>query len=265
MRNVMNAVIAAMILVCGTAAAQSLGQIAVFHEKVGWIGQDAANAAADEILSNTTSTDIMAVNLDESASFLADSTGDGDVDVFFTFGYLPETVYAPGNAEPDDSIIEKYIEDGNLYLNTADYIFYVTLGGGANEVGGLQNVTDSAFDMWTDGNNVAPTADGSKYLPSLEGFQSNRSFRKEQVEADENWDYAVVFAEGPLGEDPAIIQHADYMGMVGIVMQVANDNLPRGAVVTELFNNWLPDAFPTTSVDPIGKSASLWGSLKSAE
>ena len=265
MRNAMNAVIAAMILVCGTAAAQSLGQIAVFHEKVGWIGQAAADAAADEILSNTTSTDIMAVNLDESASFLADSTGDGDVDVFFTFGYLPETVYAPGNAEPDDSIIEKYIEDGNLYLNTADYIFYVTLGGGANAVGGLQNVTDSTFDMWTDGNNVAPTADGSKYLPSLEGFQSNRSFKKAQVEADENWDYAVVFAEGPLGEDPAIIQHADYMGMVGIVMQVANDNLPRGAVVTELFNNWLPDAFPTTSVDPIGKSASLWGSLKSAE
>ena len=36
MRNAMNAVIAAMILVCGTAAAQSLGQIAVFHEKVGW-------------------------------------------------------------------------------------------------------------------------------------------------------------------------------------------------------------------------------------
>ena len=258
-------VAAAMAALSGGAFAQSLGEIAVFHENVGWIGQAAADAAAEEILNGTDSADIMAVNKEDSASFLTASTGDGDVDVFFTFGYLPETVYAPGNTEPDGSLIENFIEDGNVYLNTADYIFYVTLGGGANGDNGLKTVTDSNFDMWTDGNAVDTTADASKYTPSLENFTSNRSFKDTQVEADAGWEYALVLGQGPLGSDPAILRHTDYGGYVGIVMQVSNDGLPRGAVVTELFNNWLPEQFPTTSVDPEGKTASLWGNLKGAE
>ncbi len=236
-----------------------LGEIAVFHSNVGWIGQAAADEAAAEVVANTSSTSISVVDMDGAAAFLSDNTSDGEVDVFFTFGYLPETVYEPGNSQEDGSLIEDFIEGGNIYLNTADYIFYVTLGGGANGENGLKTVTDSNFDMWTDGNVTSPTGDGAKYLPSLGEFTSNRSLKRDQVEADENWEYVAVFGEGDGGTDPAIIQNVNDMGMVGIVMQVSDDSLPRGAVITELFNNWLP---VISDVDAKGKSAVAWGELK---
>ena len=45
-------------------------------------------------------------------------------------------------------------------------------------------------------------------------------------------------------------------------MKVANDGLSRAAVALEIFNNWVPETIQPQSVDPIGKSAALWGSLK---
>ena len=257
-------------LVCAvslSASAQSvkLGQIAVFHANVGWIGAPAAATAADAVVAGVKSADIRKVTLAESAAWLNSNIGDGEADVFFTFGYLPETLYTPGNTQVDDSIIERFIDDGNVYLNTADYIFYVTLGGGANGENGLKTVTDSTFDMWTDGNAVVPTADGRRFTPSLANFTSNRSFKRAQVTADANWSYVTVFAEGAGGQDPAIIKDARTGGMVGIVMQVSNDALPRGAVITELMNNWLPATFSTTAVEAEGKATTAWGTLKARQ
>ena len=107
-----------------------------------------------------------AYNLDGVAEWVEQNTGDGDVDCLVLFGYLPQTIYTPGNAQPDGSLVEEFIDDGNFVMNTADYIFYVTLGGGANADNGLKFITDSNFDLWTDGNAIKPTADGEKYTPS---------------------------------------------------------------------------------------------------
>lgn len=261
--RVIGALGALMLTVSLGASAQSpLGQIAVFHANVGWIGQAAADEAAAAVVADTNSASIEVVDLDGSADWLAANTNDGEADVFFTFGWLPETVYEPGNGQADGSLIEDFIEGGNVYLNTADYIFYVTLGGGTNGENGLKTVTDSEFDLWTDGNVATPTADGATYTPSLAEFTSNRSLKRDQVEADSNWEYVTVFAEGAGGTDPAIIQNVNDGGMVGVVMQVSDDSLPRGAVITELFNNWLPAMFNTTAVDPEGKTAATWGQLK---
>jgi len=240
------------------ASAQVLGQIAVYHANVGWIGQAAADEAAAEVVANTTIADITVVDMDGAADWLAANTNDGEADVFFTFGYLPETVYDPG----DGSLIEDFIEGGNVSLNTADYIYYVTLGGGSNGENGLKTITDSNFDLWTDGNVATPTADGAKYTPSLAEYTSNRSLKRDQVEADDNWEYVGVFAEGAGGTDPAIIQNVNDQGMVGVVMQVSDDTLPRGAVITEIFNNWLPAMFTTTAVEAEGKATSTWAALK---
>ncbi|MAF08891.1 hypothetical protein CMK11_00415 [Candidatus Poribacteria bacterium] len=116
------------------ASAQSLREIAVYHENVGWIGHAAADEAAAEIVANTAVTDISVVDMDGAAAWLVASTGDGGADVFFTFGYLPETAYEPGNAQADGSLIEDFIEDGNVALNTADHIF----GGARTATRGLR-------------------------------------------------------------------------------------------------------------------------------
>jgi hypothetical protein len=44
------------------------------------------------------------------------------------FGYFPVSLYTPGNAQADDSLGELFLEGGDMILNTADYIFYVTEG-----------------------------------------------------------------------------------------------------------------------------------------
>ena len=61
-------------------------------------------------------------------------------------GTLPVSLYKPGNVEQEDSIAEKFLEGGDMFVNTADYIFYVTQGGGKNGDKGLKTITDSNFD-----------------------------------------------------------------------------------------------------------------------
>ena len=50
--------------------------------------------------------------------------------------------------------------------------------------------------------------------------------------------------------------------MVGVVVQVSDDSLPRGAVITEFFNNWLPAILIASAIDADGKTASTWAALK---
>ncbi len=106
------------------------------------------------------------------------------------------------------------------------------------------------------------TVDGATYTPSLSESASNRPLKRDQVEADANWEYVGVPAEGDLGTDPAIIRDVNNGGMVGVVVQVSDDSLPRGAVITEFFNNWLPAILIASAIDADGKTASTWAALK---
>ena len=251
--------------VCGGGACESsgAGQMGVFYANVGWIAGAAAQAAGDAIIAGVrTFDDARAYDKDGIADWVEASTGDGDIDCLVMFGYLPETIYQPGNAQVDDSLVEEFLDDGNFVINTADYIFYVTVGGGANGDNGLKTVTDSNFDLWTDGNAIEPTADGEKYTPSLGNFTSNRSFKQAQVDADANWEAEVAFGKGPLGYDPVVLRHVETGGRVAIWMQVANDGLNRGEVALEIFNNWASEAILPQAVDPQGKASALWGGLK---
>lgn len=266
MRKLIYSVCAALMLAatCAEQKAQAnAGQMAVFYDNVGWIAGAKAKEIGDAIIAGVKSfQNPKAYDLDGVANWVERNTGDGDVDCLVMFGYTPQTIYKPGNGEPEGSLVEEFIDDGNFVMNTADYIFYVTQGGGANAAQGLQNITDSNFDMWTDGNVTEPTADGEKYTPSLGNFTSNRSFKPGQIDNDNKWEAEVVFGSGPLGYDPVILYNAETGGRVGIWMQVVNDGLNRADVALEIFNNWVPVSIEPQSVDPIGKSAALWGNLK---
>jgi hypothetical protein len=202
---------------------------------------------------------------DEIGDFSKAKTIDDAMDVIITFGYFPVSLYPPGNGKADGSVGEKFLEAGNMFINTADYIFYVTLGGGANGDTGLKNMTDSTFDLWTDGNSNKPSADGEKYTPSLKAFSAPRSFQLAQIEADDEWELEVAFGidGGETRADPAVIRNTEYGGRVCIALQVSDNSQPKGEVIAEILNNWLSEVVGAESVEPEDKLSITWGELKS--
>lgn len=255
----------AMMLVISSVAFAQIDKIAVFYESVGWIGADPAKAAGDAIVKDVkVANEVKVYNDADIATFAKANTADGNFDVIITFGYFPVSLYTPGNAQADGSVGELFLEGGDMILNTADYIFYVTEGGGTNGDTGLKNMTDSTLDLWTDNNINKPTAAGKKYAPSLpDSISAPRSFVLAQVESDPDWELEMAFAVSDDGTkaDPVIIHNTKYKGRVGICFQVADDAMPRGAVMTEIINNYLGPNI--TAVQPAAKATSTWGEIKS--
>lgn len=237
-----------------------IDKIALFTEAVSWTEVATAEAAADYIINNVTSANDIAVYNDaDIGTFAEENTDDGNLDIIITFGYFPPSLYPTENAQPDDSVGEKFLEGGDMLLNTADYIFYVSEANNGDT--GLKNMTDSEFDMWTDGATSKPTTDGQTYTPSLVEFGAGRCFRTEQIDADDDWEVEVAFggSEDGASVDPVIIRNLTYGGRVAIAFQ-AGGELPRAEVLTEMVDNYL--AQNVTAVEPNDKIASTWGQIK---
>jgi len=245
-------------------AADIMGQVAIFNEQVGWINAATAQAQTKIFVDGVKlARDIQVLGDADIAKWAKANTDDGNLDIIITFGYFPTSLYTPGNAQANDSVGELFLEGGDMFLNTADYVFYVTAGGGANGDVGLKNMTDSAFDCWTDGTITAPTDDGKKYIPSLpNSITAPRCFRSSQIDADQDWEIEIAFAEAGDNSDPAIIRNLTYGGRVGIFFQVSDDAYPRGKVLIELFDNWLKEVARYFAVDPQSKMATTWSSIK---
>lgn len=246
-------------------AAEIMGQIAIFNEQVGWISAATAKAQSQIVIDELKLTkNIQVLGDADIAKWAEANTDDGNLDIIITFGYFPTNLYAPGNANADGSVAELFLEGGDMFLNTADYIFYVTQGGGANGDTGLKNITDSNFDLWTDGAVTAPTEDGLKYIPSLpKSITAPRCFRISQIEGDGDWEMEIAFAQAGDNADPAIIRNLSYGGRVGVLLQVSDDAQPRGNVIVEMLNNWLKEKVRSVAVDPQSKLTTTWGEVKS--
>lgn len=248
-------------LVFSSLGLAQVDKIAIFTEAVSWTDVAAANAAADFIINNVASANDIAIYNDaDMAGFAEANTNDGDFDIIITFGYFPVSLYTPGNADPDGSIAELFLEGGDMFLNTADWIFYVTEGGGANGADGLKNLTDSAFDMGADGNKNTATDDGKSYTPSIpDSFEAVRVFKLDQIEADADWEVEKVFGSNGNNLDPVIIRNVTYGGRVAIAFQIGGVQ-PRGEVISEMIDNYLAGVI--TAVEPGDKLAVTWGGIK---
>jgi len=252
--------IAIVALVFSTLSWAQIDKIALFTEQVSWTDVATAEAAADYIMSNVDSANDIAVYSEaDIGTFAEDNTGDGDFDIIITFGWFPPSLYPAENAMPDDSVGEKFLESGDMLLNTADYIFYVSNPNNGDT--GLKNMTDSEFDMWTDGTTSKPTDAGTTYTPSVVEFGAGRCFRSDQIDADADWEVEVAFgaSDDGINVDPAIIRNLTYGGRVAIAFQ-AGGELPRAEVITEMIENYV--ALNVTPVEPKDKLATTWGGLK---
>ena len=199
--------------------------------------------------------------------WMLQTASDGSVDVLILYGLIPTTIYPPGNAMPDGSVAENWIEtrDGNTILNHADYLGFWSTGninqdgqvGVQNGHGTLQNLMDTpSIAIPVDGANIPMfvTADGNGLTPSLVNFQSDRPFPLYQFQGD--WFAEKIFASNT-GDaratlaDPIIVRDGD-RGRIAIVHQTLLENNPKGEVAAEIIINYLfVDAVVSISPSPV--------------
>ena len=180
-------------------------------------------------------------------NWMVETTGNGAVNVCILYGVLPSTIYAPGNTEPDGSIVENWIEttDGDTILNQADYLGYYSSDDTPNYKAPLQNLMDlpnidinvEHFD-----NLLMQVTEGGRTLtPSLVNFESDRPFPLEQLGSE--WYAEKIFAsdtgytQATLA-DPIILRDGN-RGRLAMVHQTHHGDNPKGAVAAEIIINYL--------------------------
>ena len=246
-------------IVLALVVAFALSTTAMAHEiaistQAGWFGQAAADREAQEIADNVAGAPVELFAADQQdalADWVVAHTGNAESDILILCGVLPASIYPAGNAEPDGSLAELFLDDGNTIINTGDYMFYVTSAGANNADAGLVNMMDiPGISMWDDNTAVALTGEGRAVAPSLGDLQSDRPFHLDQLEGD--WVPELILAQNDAGTraDPVIVVNTATGGRLGIFYQTSGqDNDPRGEVMSEWINNYVltGGAIPNTS------------------
>ena len=235
-----------------------------------WITRSEAIAEAEATKRLLQSAGIQAEITDNENTveqWMLQTASDGSVDVLILYGLIPTTIYPPGNAMPDGSVAENWIEtrDGNTILNHADYFGYWSTGninndgqvGVQNGGGTLQNLMDiPSIAIPVSGENISMfvATDGSALTPSLVNFQSDRPFPLNQLQGD--WFAEKIFASNT-GDaratlaDPLVVRDGD-RGRIAIVHQTFFENNPKGEVAAEIIINYLfVDAVVSISPSPV--------------
>ena len=209
--------------------------------------------------------------------WLKSHTNNGQTDVVFTAcGTCPSSFYPFPNKEPDGSNIENFIEAGNVHVNVADWIYYMSYEGGVRSADnggtGAANVFDIPGLSFGDrGTDFQPTAEGKKYIPSLKNFDSARPWHMEQFKGTPWKLVAFAVDKGDKNSaDPVVAisteDGKDGTGMIAAMWQKdapvwAGKPDPRGIGVAEFLVNWLQEN-ATFAVNPKEKTSTTWGYVK---
>jgi len=176
---------------------------------------------------------------DALADWVVAHTGNGQADLLILTGWVPTTIYTGGNAQPDGSIAELFLDDGNCIINTGDWFFYVSSPN--NGDGGLVNLMDvPGISMAEPIVDVTPTDDGKLYTPSFSAFSPSRPWHLDQFDGTD-WTPELIMGVNADGTraDPAIIVNTVTGGRVGSFFQVNGALVDeKSAVMSEWINNW---------------------------
>lgn len=217
------------------------GQVAIYTGNVGWIDKAAADAQAQICVDRLNLLGISNVwyssetQKADVANWVITKTGNGETDVLVLYGYLPDTIYPPGNTQPDGSLAELFIEstDGDAIINHADWIFYVASPPGPNNgVAGLQNMIDTpGIELWYDNMPMTVTPEAAYIAPSTVNYLSDRPFPTNELIGD--WFVEAAIAKLGRLADPVIIREGD-RGRVISAFQASYQDDPKGAAATEI-------------------------------
>ncbi len=209
------------------------------------------------------------------AKWCVEHTGNGQQDVIIlASGTTPSGLYPFPNKKPDGSNVENFIDEGNVVINVADWIFYMSYEGGVrspdNGPAGAANIFDIPGLTFSDrGGNFEATDLGKKVLPSFKDYKSNRPWHLELFDGSD-WDVVSFALADKTTADPAVAVSKspgkDGTGMIAAMWQKSQPiwaDKPdiRGIGVVEFINNWLAEE-GTFDVEAKNKLATTWGSLK---
>jgi hypothetical protein len=272
-----------MMAICGYAYSSDIAYYIGNPNIDGWYTQ-AAVLTDVETMKAETSDLFQTVNefdddhLDDFAAWAVANTDDGDFDIIWLGGTMPSTLYQFPNVDPDGSVIEEWLDGGNMIINVADWFAYCSYEGGGrkpdNGPSGAANILDLASSIIysADNTQMTVTETGAKYLPSLEDpCVSYRPVGLGSVVGD--WEVAAVFAsitgdDDATGADPVVIHNTETGAYVAFINQAAGGGPPgwledRGLVCAEFMNNWVAEVVGIVAVEPAGKLPDTWGNIKS--
>ena len=81
--------------------------------RAGWWAQGNADREMQEVVDMVTAVDVQTftpATEDALAAWVVAHTGDGASDLLIMNGQFPDTIYAPGNSQADDSLAELFRE-----------------------------------------------------------------------------------------------------------------------------------------------------------
>jgi hypothetical protein len=217
--------------------------IAIYNESTGWVSQTEAGRQADLLIQEAEAkvNSVQVVSADALPEWVLSRTKNDQVDIILMFGDFPDSIYPSGNQQLDDSLAELFLDDGNMFLNTGDYIFW---GQGRNGEGGLMNMMDISTTMWGENTPVQVTEAGERFTPSLQSFVTHRPFHLDDLDGTD-WEAEVSFANNGVDRaDPLIVRNRNTGGRIGIVYQTGDGQMPRAQVISEIILNWLPTVLP---------------------
>ncbi len=215
--------------------------------------------------------------LDEFAEWAEARMDDGKFDIIWLNGCVPSTLYPYPNLEPDGSVIERWLDGGDMIINVGDWFGYVSYEGGGrkaeNGPSGAANILDlsSAIIYSADNTAMTTTETGKKYLPSIgDSCITYRPVSLNQVV--DPWEVVAAFAtlngeEDSTAADPVVIHNTETGGYVAIIDQAAGSGPPgwledRGETCVEFIRNWVAEIIGLVAVEPAGKLATTWGEVK---
>ncbi len=163
---------------------------AIYTGRVSWIEKEEAEEQAIEIVRRTSQIGFpiywFSRPEDEPMvrSWAIEATDNGTIDVLMLFGTIPDTIYKSGNAEPDGSVLEVYLEsaDGNFVLDHSYYPYSDSTRD--NDVGALQYLMDNP-DVFAWGNYFPEVSDqGSGSIKNYSLLSSDREFNREDLSGE---------------------------------------------------------------------------------
>jgi hypothetical protein len=262
--------------------------IAIYTESCPWpqaIADEEMDMLRDEIQERVDVQMFTADDRDALATWVQDHTS-GETHILILAGILPTSIYPVGNFEPDGSIVEDFLDAGNMIMNTNEYTFYMADGCqeffivDGNQVSNQQRAFPHIIDVpeayvwptigpkWSaDKPQMTPTADGEKYTPSLEEYVGKYPIHAEDYEKTQ-WEVELALAEntdnpGDTRYDPCIIVDTETGGRIGVFFQdydrAGTMGLPRAEVISEYILNYY--LVEIAAVEADGKLVSTWGLL----
>ena len=241
----------------------------VYTETTQWINQAAAQDEADILIDMIKGKNGIGKVVNDPANKIAEwteaHTKKQGHHIIVLFGDFPPEIYPQGNAKPEGSIAEEFLDAGNTFANTADYMFWGL--NNRNAEGGLQNMMDiPGILQWDDNTPMKVTPEGEKFTPTLSEYASDRPFHVNELA--ENWELEIAFAtntgeaEGSTRCDPCVIHNTETGARLIQAYQTANEDNPKGEVLAEIILNYYIEAVGVQAVDPAKKLPILWGDIK---